>query len=111
MSEAASTPHNITISSHDSFLQSIQKNFFSSLLYRLPASLVWSAGLPRHDGSTAVSAQPGCDEQSARSPGAWCDGLLPNHVFLSGVCQQQQSVGVIVGGGLATISLLSRQKL
>lgn len=62
--------------------------FCLSYLCRLPASLDWSAGLPRPDGSTAVPSWPGCDEQSARNPSAGRDGLLPNHVFLSGVCLQ-----------------------
>lgn len=62
--------------------------FCLSYLYRLPASLDWSAGLPRPDGSTAVPSWPGCDEQSARNPSAGRDGLLPNHVFLSGACLQ-----------------------
>lgn len=72
----------------------LRRLFFSlslSYLCRLPASLDWSAGLPRPDGSTAVTSWPGCDEQSARSPSAGRDGLLPNHVFLSGACQQLES--------------------
>lgn len=75
----------LTIHSEGSFSLSL------SYLCRLSASLDWSAGLPRPDGSTAVTSWPGCDEQSARSPSAGRDGLLPNHVFLSGACQQLES--------------------
>lgn len=72
-----------------------ESSFFLSLSYlcRLPASLDWSAGLPRPDGSTAVTSWPGCNEQSARSPSAGRDGLLPNHVFLSGAYQQLEKPG------------------
>uniref|UniRef100_A0A8P0PN17 cAMP regulated phosphoprotein 21 n=1 Tax=Canis lupus familiaris TaxID=9615 RepID=A0A8P0PN17_CANLF len=50
----------------------------------LPASLVWSAGVPRPNRSTAAASKSERDEQPTRSSGAKRDGLLPNNVFLSG---------------------------
>lgn len=65
--------------------QPIQKVVF---LCRLPASLVWSAGVPRPNRSTAAASKSERDEQPTRSSGAKRDGLLPNNVFLSGAHQQ-----------------------
>lgn len=65
--------------------QPVQKVFF---LGRLPASLVWSTGVPRPHRSAAAAPESERDEQPTRSSGAKRDGLLPNDVFLSGAHQQ-----------------------
>lgn len=75
----------------------VQKMVF---LCRLPARLVWSTGVPRPDGSAAGS-EPERHEQPTRNSGAKCDGLLPNHVFLSGARQQ----GYKIAGCVSTSML------
>ena len=49
-------------------------------LHRLPASLVWSAGVPRPPGGAAATSESGRDEQPAGNSSAERDGLLPSRV-------------------------------
>lgn len=61
--------------------QSVQKAVF---LYRLPASLVQSTGVPELTGSATATPESERAEQPSRNPGAERDGLLPNRVLLPG---------------------------
>lgn len=70
--------------------QPIQKVVF---LCRLPASPVWSTGVPKPNGSAAAASESERDEQPARNSGAKCDGFLPNNVFLSGAYPQHGNLG------------------
>lgn len=65
--------------------QPVQKVVF---LGRLPASPVWSTGVPRPHRSAAAFPESERDEQPTGESGARRDGLLPNNVFLSGAHQQ-----------------------
>ena len=68
-------PH--ATSSSFSLVQPVQKMF---PLRRLPASLVWSAGVPRPPGDAAATSESGRDEQPAGNSSAERDGLLPSRV-------------------------------
>lgn len=65
------------ISSSVSLVQPVQKMF---PLCRLPASLVWSTGVPRPRGGAAATSESGRDEQPAGNSSAKRDGLLPSRV-------------------------------